>query len=963
MGLHFFLQRRTLAFSTCVLMLGLLMASLVGATSPSMQPAGDASSAVGEASQSLAQAEVDSPSARTDPVNPKRAVRAAWEKARDAGTYAFATNLAQTTYPALTLANAGRGPERSELLLEGEIDQPARTLAFRMGQPGSEASSEGRIEGDRAYVRQAGGEWQEVEDFTISFAPDNDLLAFLGGIKDIAECGWQAAAGEPAASTPAQIACYGFNLDGPALAVYLRDRLERQLAEQGGLPLGVTLEAPAVFRDMTGDGELWVDGRGLPLRLTMHLAFPAQPDGSHLEAEVQTDFSGFSEEAVAVLDSPSDPMASVGTSLGSGRPFLPVGAVRAVSTSAGLVCVLAATALLLVPRRSRRLYVAVVIAVILSMIVVPLLQSERVVAFYDRQAARSQDLWSLGADGQAIDPEVAQQQQAARQAVADALAPSWDPQRDPLAQTAQTGTEVADAGFALGVTTGQTLLGPVAGPQLSLEAPAGDHALMALTEITETITNTYEYCSSKGTDDIDGDGVDATDECLYGLNDGKDDTDGDGLTDGQELHKLGTDGSTPDTDGDLITDFVEVEGFYYSNRQWYLNPTNPDTNNDGVTDSIECPVLLDNVELDDETIREGCDADGDGVPNPFDTDNDGDGVPDRVDLAPDQWVDAKGAHSGQVTDITAFDGDNPFVLKVYDLQSGWPVMVDLQMRPVNPDHLGYSMNVLDWPTGDVDGQIQHKASTTFADSNNEDVRNPDDIAGRNGDMRLVPLLEIVMTGSQIPLKLTDPVATATVGAGSALSSTVTLTPGAKISDTQFVFTYHDGSSLEVYAGTCSALADDPLATFMGTGGTVVGHSVVELADGDHALVVSSDTEQKCAEIPDIVNGPYAHKMVDLSVLEPYGITAHDREEGGDPAVVVLVPLNVATDDTGGGMSAFQSHMVYWVDDESAWAEAQQMRIIWLVQMLTDACAPGAQEYEEFYDDYKANHPQATDPEV
>ena len=111
MGLHFFLQRRTLAFSTCVLMLGLLMASLVGATSPSMQPAGDASSAVGEASQSLAQAEADSFSARTDPVNPKRAVRAAWEKARDAGTYAFATNLAQTTYPALTLANAGRGPE------------------------------------------------------------------------------------------------------------------------------------------------------------------------------------------------------------------------------------------------------------------------------------------------------------------------------------------------------------------------------------------------------------------------------------------------------------------------------------------------------------------------------------------------------------------------------------------------------------------------------------------------------------------------------------------------------------------------------------------------------------------------------------------------------------------------------------------------------------------------------------
>ena len=86
------------------------------------------------------------------------------------------------------------------------------------------------------------------------------------------------------------------------------------------------------------------------------------------------------------------------------------------------------------------------------------------------------------------------------------------------------------------------------------------------------------------------------------------------------------------------------------------------------------------------------------------------------------------------------------------------MLVDLQMRPVNPTHLAYAMNVLDWPAGDVDGQIQHKADTTFADSNNPDIENPDDDAGSHGDMRLVPLLEIVMTGAQIPLKLTEPAA-------------------------------------------------------------------------------------------------------------------------------------------------------------------------------------------------------------
>ena len=95
-----------------------------------------------------------------------------------------------------------------------------------------------------------------------------------------------------------------------------------------------------------------------------------------------------------------------------------------------------------------------------------------------------------------------------------------------------------------------------------------------------------------------------------------------------------------------------------------------------------------------------------------------------------------------------------------------------------------------------------------------------------------------------------------------------------------------------------------------------------------------------------MNGPYTDQMVDLSVLSPYGITAHDQVEAGVPSVVVYVPLNVATDDTGGGKSAFQSHMIYWVGGNSAWIEPQQMRIIWLVQMLTDACADGAPTWEE-----------------
>jgi hypothetical protein len=344
---------------------------------------------------------------------------------------------------------------------------------------------------------------------------------------------------------------------------------------------------------------------------------------------------------------------------------------------------------------------------------------------------------------------------------------------------------------------------------------------------------------------------------MYGLRPDKADTDADGLTDSQELYKLGTNGGDPDTDGDVITDTLEVEGFAYGGKQWYLNPADPDTNLDGLADSVDCPALVDIAHPTETDFRTQCDSDQDGIPNLFEDDNDNDGVPDRVDLTPDAWADFKGKRSGQVTDLTPFTGDNPFKLSVTNLQGRqgeWPVLVDLQMRPENPTNLAYTMNVLDWPGGDVDGQIQHKANTTFADSNNPDIKNPDDEAGSHGDMRLVPLLEVVMTGSQVPLKLTSPAATIIVGSGTALSSTVTLKPAADKANTRFTFTLPQGANLKVYADTCSA-PGALLATFPGSTDTITGRRVVELADGNHALVVSNGSQQECAEITDVVTAP------------------------------------------------------------------------------------------------------------
>ena len=111
---------------------------------------------------------------------------------------------------------------------------------------------------------------------------------------------------------------------------------------------------------------------------------------------------------------------------------------------------------------------------------------------------------------------------------------------------------------------------------------------------TPTPTPTPDPCAQYDkTADAENDGVNDYDECVYGLRPDKADTDADGLTDSQELYKLGTNGSDPDTDGDVITDTLEVEGFTYGGKQWYLDPTNPDTNSDGLVDSVDCPALVD----------------------------------------------------------------------------------------------------------------------------------------------------------------------------------------------------------------------------------------------------------------------------------------------------------------------------------------------------------------------------------
>nr|MBC8449122.1 PD40 domain-containing protein [Chloroflexota bacterium] len=445
------------------------------------------------------------------------------------------------------------------------------------------------------------------------------------------------------------------------------------------------------------------------------------------------------------------------------------------------------------------------------------------------------------------------------------------------------------------------------------------------------------------TTDTDGDNLTDAQEAALGTDPTIADTDGDGLNDGVEVLLLGTNPKSADTDDDAIQDNVEVAGFDYAGKHWYLDPNNPDTNGDGLPERVECLDLADVTSVPASLSQ--CDADNDQIPDPFDDDDDNDGVHDRVDLAPNAIVDRSGKR-GNAGSVSPFDAANPFSFQVSNLAGGYPVLVDFQLRPITATHLAYAMSVLDWPSGDDAGQIRRGKNTTFATSDNPAVQSTADARYANGDMRLIPMLEIEINGSaadyKIPLALTTPAITVTVReASDTISGTVALKPKAgDNAKTDLAFTFANTGqthTVKVYGSACPATG---AALYTFTGVTSGQHKeaslrVTDLADGKHALTVSDGTKTTCTTIGNVVNGKYTDKMVDAAALQPYGVSV--READGEGKLLAYVPLSVIPDETGGGKAAFGARMIYWPAAGADWQQAQKVRLAWLVQVLTDAC--------------------------
>ncbi|MFP4395024.1 MAG: hypothetical protein ACLFTI_07145, partial [Anaerolineales bacterium] len=824
--------------------------------------------------------------------DPYEKVQSAWRRAAELGVYDFATEIVQTTHPAPLVSNTGRASEQMHIYMEGQANVRARELMLMLWQDGAPSTGaptkdgvEIRFAGDQASGRQIGGEWQEMDegsgDFSGAFAPGQDLLAYLAGVENVRLIGEETRIIHD--DSRVAFTHYTFDFDGPAFARHLRDQLEDQLRASGELPLNMTLDTPRQYVETTGAGEIWLDERGLPARLRIHLIYPPNEQGERVQSEVQTDLFNFPVEAA----SSAPPSGQI---LGKARAIAREQAPSALIFALGL----GFSALLVTGYRSRQLYAAVVLAVLASMIVTPLLQSHQTYAFSQKMAAARAD-----------QERKTEAETARREAEANLTASTWHPHQDPMANR-QRGDKIAHE------------------------------------RRSEWYSDPADYQSalrpsSSSTDalDTDADGLSDAQESFIGTDAARADTDGDGLSDGIEALTLGTDPLSADSDGDQILDNVEVAGFEYAGKHWYLDPNNPDTNGDGRMDALECPEL---VGIGDASALHGaiCDPDGDGVPNPFDFDDDNDGVPDEIDLSPEMSLDRDGVHTDG-RHAAPFSAEQPFALQVDDLGADgeWPVLVDLQYRPADPEHLAYALSVLDWPQ-DAEGQVQHVKNTTFP--------------GELGDVRLVPMLEIEITGDSIPFKLTAP--EIVVSIRGALSATLHLTQQG--GQSQVEYTFDDAQSYDVVylPGSCGSRTP-PLGTHTGvTNGAVENIApapLTDLADGEHAVIVSGGGESVCTTIGNIVNGPYENRMIDPAPLTPYGISVREADQNG--TLLAYAPANLVKGANGGGKVAFASRLLYWPGAGRAWEQPQDVRLVWVVEALTDWC--DAENYTGSRDEFDA----------
>jgi hypothetical protein len=221
------------------------------------------------------------------------------------------------------------------------------------------------------------------------------------------------------------------------------------------------------------------------------------------------------------------------------------------------------------------------------------------------------------------------------------------------------------------------------------------------------------------------------------------DYDGDGLTNQQEA-EIGTNPLVADTDQDGLSDLQEVVGIPCGpGIRVETDPTNPDSNGDGLRDGDE-------FGHGECTVKSYNGLDGQ-IPNAWNPDNDGDGVPDGLDLSPFSasplLADEEPGPDLTFESLDQDPGDAVVPYPFYvELQVRMPAvsLADPGGQAVTANPMQWAYKTLTWPF-DLSGPIgaSHGWGALLSGLTDKDVYS-------TGELRLVPYLQATIACQDLP---------------------------------------------------------------------------------------------------------------------------------------------------------------------------------------------------------------------
>ncbi len=438
-------------------------------------------------------------------LSPRAALRDALERAQQANSYRYTSDIDQTLIPRPVPGMIGQQDQHMTLAIEGEIQGAERSRTTLQFDPGGVSGVPNlkpvTIVRDGADVyAETDGKRKRFQNESLLAAPTDNVLDYLAAAENPR---WL----EPQTVNGTTYSRIGFDLRGEAL-------LQRQQNRIKAAQPDAVVTMPETYQESTGSGELWLDPDGLPARQVINLELPRVSDQYHARLTMRLTYADFS--GVPMANHPAGTTAAPPNT--SAQPDSSGTAPRALDTSAaspslsaplGLILVFLLATLLFVAlyRRNRRLAQAwLTWLLIASMVGAPPLQAAaaELNRNYNRSLPTLSELLGL-----------------------------------PQAGTAPTTGQASSALSALQIATSSQ-----ASATNALIAKCGD---------------------GQAGVDTDGDTLSDLDEGCLGTNPYSADTDSDGLPDAYEVTQFTLGGkpwslnpTKPDSNEDRLNDFLEL---------------------------------------------------------------------------------------------------------------------------------------------------------------------------------------------------------------------------------------------------------------------------------------------------------------------------------------------------------------------------------------------------------------------